>query len=53
MVIFFGLCNLPATFQAMMNDIFKNMLSEGWLQIYMDDILIGATDKEDLRTKTI
>lgn len=52
-VMFFGLCNSPATFQAMMNDIFKDMLTENWLQIYMDDILIGATNDNDLRDKTI
>ena len=39
-VMFFGLCNAPATFQAMMNDIFKDYLLEGWLVIYMDDILL-------------
>jgi RNase H-like domain found in reverse transcriptase/Reverse transcriptase (RNA-dependent DNA polymerase) len=40
-VMFFGLCNSPpATFQAMMNDIFKDMIDEGWIVIYMDDILI-------------
>lgn len=52
-VMFFGLCNSPATFQAIMNDIFKDMLAEGWLQIYIDDILIGATDKEELKHKII
>lgn len=52
-VMFFGLCNSLATFQAMMNDIFKDMLTEDWLQIYMDDILIGVTDDNDLRNKTI
>lgn len=52
-VMFFGLCNSSATFQAMMNDIFKDILTEDWLQIYMDDILIGATDDDDLCNKTI
>ena len=28
-VMFFGLCNSPATFQAMMNDSFANMIREG------------------------
>ena len=35
----FGLCNAPATFQAMMDDLFYNMLDEG-VFIYLDDILI-------------
>jgi hypothetical protein len=38
--MFFGLTNSPATFQAMINDIFKDEIQEGWVSIYMDDILI-------------
>ncbi len=29
MVMFFGMCNSPSTFQNMMNDIFKDMINEG------------------------
>jgi hypothetical protein len=36
-VMFFGLCNLPATFQAYMNCTFQQEINEGWLVIYMDD----------------
>ena len=43
-VMFFGLTNFPATFQAMMNDIFAEELREGWVSIYMDDILIHTDD---------
>jgi hypothetical protein len=39
-VMFFGLTNSPATFQTMMNAIFVQELREGWLTIYMDDILV-------------
>ena len=39
-VMFFALTNSPATFQAMMNGIFETELREGWVSIYMDDILI-------------
>jgi hypothetical protein len=46
-VMFFGLCNSPVTFQVMMNDIFRDMLNEGWLIIYMDDILIYSSDPEE------
>src|SRR5271169_4111306 len=45
-VMFFGLCNSPATFQAMMDDIFKDMLDEGVVIDYMDDLLIPASDNE-------
>jgi hypothetical protein len=39
-VMFFGLTNSPATFQAMMNTIFRKEVAEGWLSVYMDDIAI-------------
>ena len=40
--MFFGLTNSPATFQAMMNDIFEDEVREGWLVVYMDDLLIAT-----------
>jgi hypothetical protein len=43
-VMFFGLTNSPATFQAMMNDIFEDEIREGWLVVYMDDLLIATED---------
>lgn len=52
MVMFFGLCNSPATFQAMMNALFKDMIDEGWLVIYMDDILIFSKDKKEHEERT-
>ena len=45
-VMFFGLCNSLATFQAMMNDILKDKLNNGWVIVYMDDILIFSKTKE-------
>ena len=50
--MFFGLCNSPATFQAMMDDIFKDKLHEGWIIIYMDDVLLFAKDKKTLERQT-
>ena len=41
-VMFFGLSNSPATFQQFMNDLFKDMIAEGWLIVYMDDMLITS-----------
>ena len=38
--MFFGLTNSPDIFQTMMNDIFKDLIDEGHVAIYMDDILI-------------
>jgi len=47
-VMFFGMCNSPATFQAMMDSIFKDLITEGLIIVYMDDILIFAKDKRQL-----
>lgn len=46
-VMFFRLCNSPATFQSMMNDIFRDMINEGWLVIYMDDMLIHSSNQHE------
>ena len=40
LVMFFGLTNSPATFQTMMNDIFHDLIMEGVVYVYLDDILI-------------
>jgi len=39
-VMFFGLTNSPATFQAMMDDVFAEEIAQRWLKIYMDDLLL-------------
>ncbi|MBW0541241.1 hypothetical protein O181_080956 [Austropuccinia psidii MF-1] len=36
----FGIQNAPSHYQRMMNTIFPTELSEGWLIIYLDDIII-------------
>jgi len=41
LVMYFGLTNSPATFQAMMDDIFHEEMLQGWLMDYMDDLLVG------------
>jgi hypothetical protein len=40
LVMFFGLTNSPATFQTMMNDLFRELIDEGVVIAYIDDILI-------------
>ena len=42
--MFFGLTNSPATFQTMMNDLFKDLINEGVTIVYIDDILIYTED---------
>ncbi len=39
-VMFFRLTNSPTTFQTMMNTIFRNLIDEESVTIYMDDIAI-------------
>ena len=40
LVMFFSLTNSPATFQTMMNDIFKDLIDKGYVAVNMDDILV-------------
>jgi len=47
MVMFFGQCNSPPTFQAFMNHIFADYFAEGWLIIYMDDLMVHSVDLEE------
>jgi len=47
LVMFFGMTNSLATFQTMMNDIFQNLIAEGIVVVYLDDILIFTKTKEE------
>jgi len=47
LVMFFGITNKPATFQTMMNDIFQDLIAEGIMVVYLDDILIFTRTKEE------
>jgi hypothetical protein len=42
LVMTFSLCNAPATFQTFMNHIFQDMVDEGHVVVYLNDILIFA-----------
>ena len=48
----FGLCNAPATFQAFMNNIFRDLVDEGHLVVYLDDILLFHRHLQDLHALT-
>src|SRR5258707_13155140 len=50
--MFFGLCNLPATFQMMMNNILHPFIDCNEAICYMDDILIYSTSLTDHRRIT-
>jgi len=51
-VMFFGMCNSLATFQAMDN-LFKQLKEKRYCIVYMDDILIYAESKEKLCEVTL
>jgi RNase H-like domain found in reverse transcriptase/Reverse transcriptase (RNA-dependent DNA polymerase) len=50
--MFFGMCNSPATFQAMMDSIFSDMIEGRKVIVYMDNILIFAENQEELQERT-
>jgi len=48
LVMFFGLCNSPATFQTMMDNIFDGLITEGVVLVYLDNSLIFTETLEEL-----
>jgi len=44
--MFFGMTNSPATFQGMMNEILRDMINEGKVAAFVDDVLIGTETEE-------
>jgi hypothetical protein len=52
LVMYFGLTNSPAMFQTMMNEIFQDLITEGIISVYLDDILIFTNSLEDHRRIT-
>jgi len=47
LVIFFRMTNSPATFQTMINDIFRTLIAEGIMAVYLDNILIFTEMEEE------
>jgi len=45
-VMFFGMMNLPATFQAIMNKILRDLINEGKVAAFVDDVLVGTEMEE-------
>lgn len=48
-VMYFGLTNFSAIFQALMNVIFADLVAEGKVAVYLDDILIWSNDLTEHR----
>ena len=45
-VMFFRMTNSPAIFQAMMNEILRDMINKGKVVAFVDDVLVGMEIKE-------
>jgi len=45
-VMFFGLTNSPATFQAMMNELLRDLINMGKIAVFIDDIIVGMETEE-------
>jgi len=45
-MMFFGMTNLPAIFQAMMNKILRNLVNEGKVAVFVDNVLVGTETEE-------
>ena len=45
--MFFGMTNLPAIFQAIMNKILKDMINKRKVVAFVDDVLVGTETEEE------
>ena len=45
-VMFFRMTNSPVTFQAMMNEILRDLINEGKVAVFVDDVLVGTETEE-------
>ena len=45
-IMFFGLTNSPATFQAMMNELLRDLINTGKVVVFIDDVIV-ATETEE------
>jgi len=52
MVMYFGLTNSPTTFQTMINNLFRDLINQGDMVTFINDILV-ATDTEEEHNKLV
>ena len=45
-VMFFGLTNLPVTFQMIMNELLRDLINIGKMAAFIDNVIIGTENKE-------
>ena len=46
MVMFFGLTNSLATFQAIMNELLRDLINTGKVAAFIDDVIVGIETEE-------
>jgi len=46
-IMFFGMTNLPATFQMIINEILRDLINEGKIAAFVDDVLVETETKEE------
>ena len=46
MVMFFGLTNSPATFQAMMNELLRDLINIGKVAVFINNVIVGTESEE-------
>ena len=46
-VMFFGLTNSPATFQAMMNELLRDLTNMGKVAVFINDVIVGTETEEE------
>jgi len=45
-VMFFGITNSPATFQAIMNEILRDLINKGKIMAFVNDVLVEMETEE-------
>ena len=46
-VMFFRLTNSPVTFQAMMNELLRDLTNMGKVAVFIDDVIVGMETEEE------
>ena len=45
--MFFGLTNLTAIFQAMMNKLLRDLINTGKVMVFIDNVIVRTKNKEE------
>jgi len=46
-MMFFGITNLPATFQAIINKILRDLVNKGKITAFVDNVLVETETEEE------